>query len=177
MQEIWKDVCFEENGVEYNYCGLYQVSNIGNIKSLKFGKEKILKPRKTKYGYLEVGLWKDGTQKKFKIHRLVAFMFIKGYFDGAEVNHIDENKENNLANNLEFCTKKYNINFGTRNKRVRKAQNQKVIGYSLTETKVIIIQSICQAKKFGFNPGNICSCCNGKLKQHKGFIWKYIEEE
>ena len=79
MQEVWKDVYFEEDGVIWNYQGAYQVSNMGRVKSLNYkrtGKEKILKPRKNKEGYLQVGLWKNGKEKKIRINQLVAFMFI-----------------------------------------------------------------------------------------------------
>lgn len=188
MNEIWKDVYFIENGVEYDYRGLYQVSNLGNIKSLgndKKRKEKILKAKKTKDGYLSLNLWKNGKQKMFYIHRLVAYMFIKNDdpLNKTQVNHIDENKENNNVENLEWCTREYNNNYGTRNERaakaqraaksIRKVQGKKVIGYSLTSTKVIVLQSTRQAEKFGFNQGAIWNCCNGKRKSHKGFIWKY----
>ena len=180
MLEQWKDIYFWENGVEYDYRGLYQVSNLGNVKSLGNGnntnaKERMLKAGKRKDGYLQLTLYKNGKKKQFLIHRLVAYMFIDGYFNGAEVNHIDENKENNSIENLEWMTPKQNCNHGTRNKRMTKTRNKKVIGYSLTETKVIILQSTHQAEKFGFNQGAICECCNGKRKSHKGFIFKYHE--
>ena len=55
--------------------------------------------------------------------------------------------------------------------------NKKVIGYSLTKTKVIVLQSIQQSKFFDFSPSAICRCCNKKQKSHKGYVWKYIEEE
>ena len=183
MEEVWKDIYFEENGVEYDYRGLYQVSNIdGKIKSLKFGKEKMLKAGKRKDGYEFVILCKDGKQKNFLIHRLVAYMFIENDDPECktEVNHIDENKENNCVENLEWCTREYNNNYGTRNERLGKAsgktRSKKVIGYSLTDTKVIILQSTKQAKKFGFNQGCICECCNGKRKSHKGYKWFYLDD-
>ena len=181
-EEIWKDIKFKENGVEYDFTGLYQVSNYGNIKSLIDSngdkREKILKPEKTKNGYLRIELHKNKKKKRFYIHRLVAFMFIKNNDTehNTEVNHIDENKENNSVNNLEFCTRKYNMNFGTRNKRAIKTKNKKVIGYSLTSTKVIVLQSIKQAQNLCFDPSYICKCCNGKAKSHKGFKWFYLND-
>ena len=110
-------------------------------------------------------------------------MFVDGYFEGADVNHIDENKMNNSASNLEWCTRKYNINHGTRNERVGKAlsgsnnpRSKKIIGYSTTTTKIIILQSTKQAEKFGFSQSNISACCNGKLKSHKGYKWYYLDD-
>ena len=185
MVEEWKDIYFIENDIEYDYRGLYQVSNIGRVKSLGNGKtrkEKILKAKKTKECYLRVGLCKEGKQKWFYVHRLVAHMFIEN--DDPEhktdVNHKDENKENNCVDNLEWCTTQYNHDFGTRNERAGKSsgktRSKKVIGYSTTTTKVIILQSTRQAEKFGFDHGHICKCCNGKLKQHKGYVFKYYDK-
>ena len=115
MDEVWKDIYFIENGIEYDYRGLYQVSNFGRVKSLgngnsNFSKERILKAGKHKSGYLNVILCKNSKQKNFKVHRLVAFMFINGYFDGAEVDHIDTDKTNNNVDNLRWCTKIVNQN-------------------------------------------------------------------
>lgn len=186
QEEIWKDIYFEENGVIYDYRGLYQVSDLGNIKSLGNGdnhnaRERIMKKTKTKKGYLKVGLWKNRKQKWFLVHRLVAYMFIEN--DDPEyktdVNHINEfEKDNNCTNNLEWCTKEYNNNHGTRNERAGKSRNKKVIGYSLTSTKVIVLQSISQANKFGFNSHVICDCCKGKYcrcHEYKGFKWYYFD--
>ena len=179
MQEIWKDIYFIENGIEYDYRRLYQVSSKGRVKSLSYnhtGKERILKAAKTKDGYLHVQLCTDKKKKWFRVNRLVAFMFIPN--DDPEhktdVNHIDENKENNLVENLEWCNRKQNCNHGTRNEKIAKSLSKKVIGCSLTDTKVIILQSTQQAKKFGFNQGNICECCNGRRKSHKGYRWYYL---
>lgn len=117
MKEIWKDVI--------GYEGLYQVSNIGNVKSLdrvvRYG--RTLKGKeKTKFeekdGYLVVALCKNGKAKHIKVHRLVATAFIENPFNLPEVNHKDENKKNNHFDNLEWCTTKHNINYGTRNAKV-----------------------------------------------------------
>lgn len=90
--------------------GIYQVSDFGRIKSLKFMKEKILKLKKTSGGYLHVLLYKDGKNKDHRAHRLVAQSFIPNPENKPEVNHIDGNKENNNINNLEWVT-------GTENKK------------------------------------------------------------
>lgn len=107
--EEWKDVP--------NYEGLYQVSNLGRIKSLrdKNGKarEKILKLKLSKFGYYQICLCKNGKQKWYFVHRLVALAFIPNPNNLPQINHIDENKTNNYVENLEWCTSKYNSNYGT----------------------------------------------------------------
>ena len=98
--EIWKDIP--------NYEGLYQVSNLGNIKSL-FRYKKILKPIKNTLGYLKVSLYKNKKIKVFSIHRLVAETFIPNPNNLPEINHKDGNKGNNNVENLEWCTRQQNI--------------------------------------------------------------------
>ena len=113
MKEIWKDIYFIENGIKYDYRNLYQVSNLGNVKSLNYNrskKEKILKKTKNKYGYSIITLYKNREYKKFKEHRLVAHMFCDGYFDGAEVDHINTIRDDNRADNLRWVTSKENSN-------------------------------------------------------------------
>lgn len=124
MEEIWKDI--------EGYEGLYQVSNLGRVKSLNYakqGKEKILKDRISATGYKRVNLSKSGERKTYYVHRLVAETFIPNPNGYSEVNHKDENKSNNNIDNLEWCTSKYNSNYGTRNER----QSEKMKGRRLTE--------------------------------------------
>ena len=108
MEEIWKDI--------KGYKGKYQVSNLGRVKSLNYrntGKEKILSPGKYSGEYLQVMLYKDGKLKKHSIHRLVALAFIPNSNNYPIINHKDENPSNNRVDNLEWCTYKYNSNYGT----------------------------------------------------------------
>ena len=112
MQEIWKDI--------EGYEGLYQVSNLGRIKSLNYlntGITKIMK-QNLSGNYATIGLCKKGKVKTRYIHRLVAETFIPNTDNYLEVNHKDENKQNNRVDNLEWCTRKYNINYGTHNQRM-----------------------------------------------------------
>ena len=181
QEEIWKDIYFEENGVVYDYKGLYAVSNFGRVKSLNYnrtGKERILKLFQTEKGYQFIGLRKDNQRKMFRINRLVAHMFLDGYFEGAEVDHININRADNRAKNLRWVTHEENCNnpLTRKNKSKNNPNNKKVLGYSLTDTKVIILQSIRQSKKFGFDHAAICNCCNGKRKSHKGFEWFYLDD-
>lgn len=101
MKEIWKDI--------KGYEGLYQVSNLGNVKSLKTNKN--LYYSNSNNGYLRVGLFKN-KRKMFSIHRLVAENFIPNPNEYLVVNHKDFNQKNNKVDNLEWCTSKENNNYG-----------------------------------------------------------------
>lgn len=94
--------------------GLYQVSNLGRIRSIKNG-TKIKKQYERPNGYMQVCLYQNGKITTYKTHRLVAEAFIPNINNLPEVNHKDENKINNCVDNLEWCTSSYNKNYGTRN--------------------------------------------------------------
>lgn len=112
------------------YEGLYEVSNTGQVRSLdmyvksRYGnyrlhKGKVLSPAKDTNGYLKVNLCYDGKDKIIRVHRLVAQAFIPNPDNLLEVNHKDEVKSNNCVENLEWCDRKYNINYGSRKDKVR----------------------------------------------------------
>lgn len=171
--EQWKNIEWYE--------GLYKVSSYGRVKSLsdRWGKERILKPKKDKNGYLVVGFHKDGACKTYKIHRLVAQTFIENPNNLPQVNHKDENKENNCVENLEWCNVKYNTNYGTRTERVANkntnhpSTSKQVYQYSLKGELIKIWQSISECGRNGFCETSVSDCCKGKNKTHKGYIWKY----
>ncbi|KEH91629.1 HNH endonuclease domain protein (plasmid) [Clostridium botulinum C/D str. BKT12695] len=180
MKEIWKDI--------YGYENVYQVSNLGNVRSLdryifckdgskRFCKGKKLKSRSDKDGYQTTELNKSGKRKFCHIHRLVAMMFIPNDdpINKTQVNHKKEfEKWNNCVTNLEWCTAKENTNYGTRTQRMAKAQSKKVYQYTLDKTFVRLWDSIIQIEsELGFNHSNISYCCNGKRKTHKRYIWSY----
>lgn len=165
MEEIWKDI--------KDFEGHYQVSNLGRIKSIKFGKEIILKQHNNKGGYYYVCLLKNGKHKNYYVHRLVAQAFLPNPYKLPQVNHKDENKTNNNVDNLEWCTNEYNHNYGTINERISQSQSKPVLQYDLNGNLIKEWKSINECGRNGFNQGDICKCCNGKRKTAKGFIWKY----
>lgn len=163
--EIWKTIEGYPN---------YEVSNMGRVKSLKYDKEKILKGIKKRDGYLLIGLSKEGKVKFFSLHRIVAQAFLPNPNNLSEVNHIDEDKTNNKVDNLEWCDRKYNNNYGTRTERAIKSKSISILQFSKEGN---FIQKWDSAKdverELGFNQGNINKCCKGKLKLAYGFKWCY----
>ena len=178
IEEVWRDIT--------GYEGYYQVSSEGRAKSLertfidKIGRERyvkecILKPVIDRYGYLSVSLYADGKQKKLRVHRLVCEAFHENHDNKPDVNHINENKTDNRAVNLEWCTAKENCNHGTRNERSAKKRSKPVGQYTLDGELVKIWPSVMETERqAGFSNGNISQAANGKFKQAYGFIWKYI---
>jgi len=86
----------------------YQVSNYGNVKSLKFNKERLLKPMKLKNGYAKIDIWTKNVKKQLYVHRLVASTFIRNINEKEQIDHIDKNKLNNKLNNLEIVSCRLN---------------------------------------------------------------------
>lgn len=171
-KEIWKNI--------KNYEGLYQVSNIGRIKSFKRN-ESIMQPNDNGKGYLQVGLSKNGKRSYFKIHRLVAEAFIPNPYSKPEVNHIDGNKQNNTVENLEWCTTKENCQHRQKTglgniEAATKAKYKIVLKYDLKTGK--ILEEFESAKAAALSLGsnrsdNIARVCRGERNSFKGFGFKY----
>jgi hypothetical protein len=164
--EQWKRVIIDN--IEWNY----EVSTLGNVRNVDTS--RILKSRDNGNGYLIVKLYKNGKQKTFYVHRLVAFAFIENDepTKKTDVNHIDENKYNNHVNNLEWTTHDDNVHHGTGIERSTKARSKKV---RCIETNTIY-ESTCQAsRETGLHQSHICNCCNGKSKSCGGFHWEYVD--
>lgn len=164
MNEEWRTVIYDGEVLED-----YEVSNYGQVRSLKWGKIKILKQHMDKSGYLVTGLKINKKHKVVKVHRLVAYAFIPNPQNKPTVNHIDENKHNNHVSNLEWATHKEQIHHGTRTEKYSK--------------KVICIEtgqkfdSLKQASEQTELPQqNICRCCKGQCKSAGGFHWMYLED-
>ena len=160
MKEIWKPI--------KNYEGLYEISNLGRVKSLR--NKIVLKNSNASNGYLTVTLCNRGDQKTAFIHRLVAMHFISNDDNGKnEINHIDENSHNNIVDNLEWCTRTENNNHGTRIEKQAKSLWKPIIVISPDGEKERF-QSIKEAaKQLNLNASKISTCLGGKQKTHRGF--------
>ena len=167
MSEEWRDVV--------GYEGLYQVSDQGRVKSLKWNKERILKPSMDKDGYLLVTLCAGGKPKTLKVHRLVCEAFHENLENKSDVNHLNEIKTDNRASNLEWCTRRDNINHGSRNERLGKALSKPVGQYMSDGDLVKIWPSVIEAQRqTGFSSASISLAANGKSKQAHGYRWEYV---
>ena len=153
-----------------NYEGLYAVTSCGKVYSYK--RKKFLKPFKRKGGYLSVGLYKNGKTNYYLVHRLVAMAYIPNPDNLPQINHKDENKENNALQNLEWCDQSYNINYGSRNKRIAKSLSKPVFCEELNRT---FDGARAAARELGLDYSNINRCCTGERKTTGGYHWKYQE--
>ena len=177
-EEVWRDV--------KGYEGLYQVSDQGRVKSLertfidkigreRYVKERILKPSFNGRGYLFVNLYAGGKPKMHKVHRLVCQSFHDNPENKLDVNHINENKTDNRACNLEWSTRKENCNHGTRNVRMAIAKSRPIAQYTLNGKLLKVWPSAKEVgRQTGFSRGSISKVANGKRKQAYGCIWKYV---
>ena len=193
--EIWKDIPEGE--------GRYQVSNYGRIRSIdhyasngkgeRLYKGQLLKPTIGTDKYYHFMLYRNGKgdRKVYLLHRLMAMVFLPNHNNLPEVNHKDENKLNNFIyinpdgsvdperSNLEWCTSKYNANYGTRNKRsvegrIKNNTFKKVYMLNLNNEVIMEFYSLGKAAEYvNGSRGNIWSCCNGKAKTAYGYKWRY----
>ena len=184
-KRIWRDI----EGFE----GLYQVSNTGQVRSLgnnRSRKTKILKQYINNKGYKQVGLRKNGKCKKYLVHRLVAQAFIPNPNNYPIINHKDENPSNNAVWNLEWCTYKHNINYGTRNKKASESMKGKNKGKNNPTSKPVLMFSkngefikrfdnVADANEYlgkDRDNSNINRCARGKYKTAYNYLWKYEME-
>lgn len=184
MNEVWKDI--------EGYEGLYKVSNLGNIYSYK--SKRKLKLSSQLNEYLTVQLFKNKIGKRLLVHRLVAKTFIQNPDNLPQVNHKDENKQNNNADNLEWCTAKYNMNYGkgaktrhlktdykTISEKMKKSQyssgnNNATPVIQLDRKGNFIKRYECEAdalRELRAKSNHIPEVCKGKMKSFYGYFWKY----
>ena len=175
MIEIWKDVV--------GYEGLYEVSNFGNVRSIAHGRIKTLKPQKRQHGYLSVFLYgKGGNERNFRqcsVHRIVAEAFIPNRENLPEVNHIDENKQNNRVDNLEWVSHKGNCSTPSLVSRHKERQNKcpnfhkSVEQYTKDGEYIATYYSAREAQRVtGVGYSNISS----SIKEHRtagGYYWRF----
>ena len=171
MNELWKDIP--------GYEGLYQISNLGQVKSFrkstKYGcqNEYILKPNIASHGYKQVTLYKDTVKHKFLVHRLVASAFISNPNNLPQINHKDENRLNNYVDNLEWCTAEYNNAYGTA--RVRSIDTiSKPIEQVTIDGKIVAVYRSTRiaADILKINRGTLKSAIN-KHSLCQGFFWRF----
>lgn len=179
MFEQWKDV--------ENFEGIYQVSNMGRVRSCdhivkngkgnKFVKGKILKPNKNSHGYLSIKTSKKYGSKHLAVHRLVAKAFISNPHNFREVNHKDEVKDNNIVTNLEWCNHSYNALYGTCQERLIKYKQKRINMKDKNSGKVItsFVSMKNASEKLGICRSQISAVCRGIRKTAGGFIWEYAE--
>lgn len=182
MQETWKDVA----GFE----GIYEVSNRGAVRSVdritRCGKRasgKILSAKGNNRGYVQLHLYKGGECHMKLLHRVVAEAFIENPENLPQINHKDENKHNNHADNLEWCSNLYNRRYGTGYKRscdkhdykkIADMKKKTVIQKTLSGETIAIWNGVISIQSgLGINEGSIRACCYGKYKQAGGFVWEY----
>ncbi len=166
--EIWKDI--------QGYEGLYQVSNLGNVRSVRDCRTRELSLINTRNGYLAVNLYKNGQMKRFLVHRLVAIRFVPGYRKNLVTNHLNEVKTDNRAENLEWCTQQENTVYGTGLSRSVKGHEKKVAQIDSAGNVVKVWESAAKAEEEGFDHSHIAKACMGRYKTHNGYRWQYVTE-
>ena len=174
QEEIWKDIVIEKNGVLYDYTGLYQVSNLGRVRSLNYrgkGRIGIMHPTKRDDGYYIITLHKNSEQQCFRLHRLVATAFLPNPDCLPEVNHKDENPANNCLDNVEWCTSQYNDLYGNHRRNLSKP----VIMYDLQMNYIDEFKSGLDAERQTGARGAL-AVCQGKRHTAGGYIWRYKQE-
>lgn len=193
MEEVWKEI--------KGYEGLYEISNLGRVRSLdkvtittngrRFPfKGRILKNKKRADGYLEIGLTKDKKRKSYRVHRLVAETFIPNPDNKKYVDHINTIKDDNRVENLRWVTASENQYNELTMIRKKEYKGEKCYWYGVTgkdnplSIKVVqlsmdgelikIWDGINETRKFGYN--HVWECCNGRRVKHKGYRWMYYED-
>lgn len=162
--ENWRDII--------GYEGLYQVSDLGRVKSLNGRKARILHQYSNGVGYLQLKLCKDGVPKTHLVHRLVAEAFVPNPYGYKEVNHKDENKSNNVSSNLEYCDRIYNLTYGTRSVH-KKSYASVVYQYSTSGELVRGYRSLKEIGRMkGYDPEYIRSNIYSGSTAY-GYIWTH----
>lgn len=162
----------------------YYISNLGNVKN---SKGKILKPQKHRDGYIEYYLYKDNKGYHAKAHRLVATAFIPNPEKLPQVNHIDENKENNLYTNLEWCTASYNMSYGTRVNRMKqskgfknkKGSSKRITVYNKYDKNTVVFDSLTECSNtLGITTTQIRNIVSGRTKhsyEYEAYTFTYTD--
>lgn len=182
FQEVWKDII--------GFKGYYQISNLGRLKSLKRSilrndgsymnlRERILKPKIDKYGYITYSLTKGNLSKHLTAHRLVAYAFLNKVEGASQINHIDGNKMNNKPENIEWCNSCHNNREAVRlGLRGGKPYKVRVDSRPILQFKDGILVKRHQSLAFACRYANlkktsISNCLQGRSKSSGGYVWKF----
>lgn len=177
--EKWKPVV--------GYEGFYEVSNLGRIRSLdrsfidrdgheRHYKGKIMALCDAGKGYRNVQLQAKGKRSTPRVCRVVATAWIPNPNNLPQVNHKDEDKTNDSADNLEWCTAIYNTRYGTGIERRAAQISKRVKQYDLNGNFIAEWPSAtAAAKELGIDQPHIIRCCRGKLRKTGGYVWKYAD--
>ena len=174
--------------------GLYEVSNLGRVRSLdryvvhktivKKNYTKLMKGRilsqtiNSQNKYLTVGLHDGGSYRCVRVHRLVAEAFIPNPDNLPEVNHKDEDKSNNKVDNLEWCDRAYNMNYGTVIKRTAAARSKPVEQLTLDGKHVAYFPSHRDIKRLSdgkYHRQSVYMVLKGKCKTAYGYLWRLVD--
>ena len=152
--------------------GDYAVTIDGDVISIKSNKS--LRSHDNGHGYKTVCLCIDGKPKTYYVHRLVASAFVENPNDYPEVNHIDEDRGNNRAENLEWCTSKYNKNYGRRAERFGRRRGRPVV---CLETGRVFYSCGDAGRNMGIRREDIHACCTGYRNTHSagGYHWAFAD--
>lgn len=163
--EIWK-------AVPGGNC--VEASNLGRVR--QFG--KVLEQRSYPDAYCwVVGIKKWGNLTR-NVHRLVCMAFHPNPEGKSDVNHLNENKHDNRAENLEWATRQENLIWGTCPERIAKAHNKPIEQLSSDGQLIATFSSLTEAERLtGISISNICACCKGQRKSAGGFLWRYVDDE
>lgn len=179
MEEVWKDI--------YGYEGLYQVSNLGRVKSFYArngrlsNQSRTLKPKLDRYGYLKLTLCKNKNYKYVTIHRLVATSFIDNPENKSEVNHKDGNKLNNCVENLEWLTGLENIYHAftaglTPKTPLNNPKSIKISQYDLNGNFIKTFPSTREVEReLGFSHSTVGKAAKSKTHFSHNFLWRYVK--
>lgn len=166
MNEIWRDII--------GYEGRYQISNKGNVRF--FDSRIIIGQSKHPKGYKQVGLYKCGKSRSFLVHRLVAINFIENSSNFPQVNHIDGNKENNNAENLEWCSNSYNQLHRIKVLKYKPSCPEREVEMRDKQSHHVInkYRSVREAsRQTGINCNSIYNNCHQLSKSAGGFRWNF----